>query len=106
MTATNDRTFFTVEARFNAWRRAELAGGMRPLPALKIGDDQVRALIESCHVAIGTGLIMDWLDMVAGGDLEGGRAAARGPIRDIAQKLYDLGYLAGQEAAGEAPPAA
>ncbi len=41
------------------------------------------------------------------GDPLGLRAArVRGPIRDVVQKVWDLGYLAGQEAAGEAPPAA
>jgi hypothetical protein len=94
MSAGEDRRFVNVEARFNDWRRAELARVMGP-PIAEVPPE----LHEASHVMMATGIIMLHIDRVEGDPLAGRANAARAPIRDIVQKVWDLGYLAGLEAA-------
>jgi len=104
--AAEDRRFVNVEARFNDWRRAQLRDLIGPRPAELAADAEVRALEEALQVAMASGIIMLHLERVEGDPLAGRANAARGPIRDVVQKVWDLGYLAGLEAArGETAPA-
>jgi hypothetical protein len=99
MSAGEDRSFVNVEARFNDWRRAELGRLMGP-PIAEVPPE----MHEACHVMMATGIIMIHMEGVEGDPLAGRANAARGPIRDIVQKVWDIGYLAGLEAArGETP---